>query len=171
MRFIQNISFCFLLLICFSACDYSPVEIPKTEKWDSLVQDSIELCHYLKNAHLSVYPEEYYNAEIADVESLKNINRPSKSYVLKPKFDTNCLYHVWGGFNDEPVSDFRIDKEFIDIAEYDGNANMPYIWIKDSLYIFYNDFVRKGKIIKLNNDTLMIAWHKWDSIISQYKSW
>jgi hypothetical protein len=43
-------------------------------------------------------------------------------------------------------------------VDYDGDGAMPYILDKNEITIFYNDFVQKGIITSVENDTLKIKW-------------
>jgi hypothetical protein len=108
-------------------------KVEENIKKDSILDYYIPLA--IKNIELEI-DNEFYRS---DVEETRNIERPTKSYVSNPKFDVNNLYGVWGGDETEPVSEFQIDSQLCDIADYDGDANMPYIYTNDSLFIFYND--------------------------------
>ena len=44
------------------------------------------------------------------------------------------------------------------VVDYDGDGAMPYILNKDSLTIFYNDFIQKGLIVSISKETLIICW-------------
>jgi hypothetical protein len=47
---------------------------------------------------------------------------------------------------------------------------MPYLLNKDSLTIFYNDFIQKGKIVSVGKDTLIIHWDESERT-TQYVEW
>jgi|GEM_PF-972886 len=133
-------------------------------------EDDSIMRHYIYIANLNnEIPEG--NPYIEDIESIKNIDRPSRSYIKESTFSTSNLFGVWGREN-EPVSDFRIDAKTFDAADYFGNGNMPYIIYKDSIIIFYNDFISKGKIVYNSSDSLAIKWKaNEEDYIQGYSRW
>jgi hypothetical protein len=128
----------------------------KSETKPSINDDSI-MHYFIQVAAKPVEVPEDGNPYISDLETVKNIARPPKPYMHQPKYSMEKLYGVWGG-KDAPVADFNISKAYIDVGDYEGDSRMPYIVDKDELIIFYNDFIRKGKIKFLSNDSLLISW-------------
>jgi hypothetical protein len=127
-----------------------------SETKPSMNDDSI-MHYFIQVAAKPMEVPEDGNPYISDLETVKNIARPPKPYIQQPKYSMEKLYGVWGG-KDAPVADFNISKAYIDIGDYEGDGRMPYIVDKDELIIFYNDFIRKGKIKFLSNDSLLISW-------------
>ena len=73
-------------------------------------------------------------------------------------FDTTYLFKIWTLDRDGPHADFRMNKNEFFVVDYDGDGAMPYILNKDSLTIFYNDFIQKGLIVSISKETLIICW-------------
>jgi hypothetical protein len=112
------------------------------------------------------------NQFISDVKGMPNIERPKQSLIINSKYSLKDLRGVWGGAPDEPVADFELDSSYFLVADYDGNGDMPYILHTDSIYVFYNDFIRKGKIIYSTKDSLVISWRTFDSSDNhKYRRW
>jgi hypothetical protein len=139
-------------------------EHPNIElKLDTIVQsidpseDSLLLSFINLGQRFNTFPEDSYQF-LNDDPNTQNIKRPSRTYIKMPKYPLKNLFGVWGGGKDEPVSDFRIDSKIFDVADYDGESDMPYILYNDSIIVFYNDFIRTGKIILSTTDSLTIRW-------------
>lgn len=98
------------------------------------------------------------NAYIEDLATVKNIERPDRSYVLSPGPDTALLFGVWSSGPDAPVADFEWKVNGFMVGDYDGNGDMPFVLKQDTLAVFYNDFVRTGIIAAVNKDSLRIRW-------------
>jgi hypothetical protein len=47
---------------------------------------------------------------------------------------------------------------------------MPYLLNQDSLTIFYNDFIKKGKIVSVSKDNLKIHWDEAERP-TEYVEW
>ena len=84
-----------------------------------------------------------------------------KSEIINFIYDKNLIYGTWICIKDIPVCSFEInEKRFLDYNA-DESFGMLYKLIKDSIfvdYIFEPNSILKGKIIKLNPDTLAIHW-------------
>ena len=104
-----------------------------------------------------------------DIESIPNINRPSKSSILSSEIDTANLFKVWVEFPNSPHADFYIDKREFFVVDYDGNSTMPYRLEKNTLTIYYNDAIRIGEILSLDTESLIIKWQ--DGIEIKYSEW
>jgi hypothetical protein len=125
---------------------------PKTE--------SVKLNGYNELANedsLKQYTISEYNTDLPDVS---NIKRPEKSEIVDSKIDTLLLFRIWTLDPNGPHADFHISKKDFYAVDYDGNGSMPYILRKDSLTIFYNDFIQKGRILKVTKDKLTIKWNE-----------
>lgn len=102
------------------------------------------------------YTQSDYNT---DLKSVPNINRPEKSVVTDPSFDTALLWQIWSLDNEGPHADFWWKEAYFRIVDYDGNGSMPYLLKQDSLTVYYNDFIKKGIVKKVSQDSLQIQWH------------
>ena len=106
----------------------------------------------------TVYTISEYNTDQADIE---NIKRPD-TQIINPSIDTSMLFKIWTLDPDGPHADFRITKKEFYVVDYDGDGSMPYILNGDSLTIYYNDFIQKGKVLKVTKDSLIIIWNDVD---------
>ena len=105
---------------------------------------------------LKQYTISEYNTDLTDVA---NIKRPEKSLIINPTIDTLLLFRIWTLDPNGPHADFRLTKEEFYAVDYDGDGSMPYILKRDSLTIYYNDFIQKGRILKVTKDNLTIKWN------------
>jgi len=114
-----------------------------------------------------VYPISEYNTDLSGIE---NIGRPDSSRIIDPTIDTLQLFKIWTLDPDGPHADIWFKKEFFYVVDYDGDGDMPYLLHKDSLTIYYNDFIQKGRIVRVNKDTLSIIW---DGVgeVTHYVEW
>jgi hypothetical protein len=106
-----------------------------------------------------VYTISEYNTDQADIE---NITRPDKTLIVNPTIDTAQLFRIWTLDPDGPHADFRITKNEFYVVDYDGDGSMPYILNGDSLTIYYNDFIQKGRILRVTKDSLIVNWNDVD---------
>ncbi|MES2546014.1 MAG: hypothetical protein V4548_14110 [Bacteroidota bacterium] len=149
--------------------------IQKELKMDNIVQsiskrdDSI-MKHFIRIAQLDSTSEDNYSL-ISDALQIKNIARPDRSYIQNPKYSLDNFFGVWGGGENQPVADFQVDAKNFEVGDYDGNGTMPYILYKDSIIVFYNDFIRNGKIINSTKDSLTIRWKGSDGYDYPYTRW
>lgn len=104
-----------------------------------------------------------------DLES-ENIDRPEKSIINNPTVDTTELFKIWTLDPDGPHADFWFKPTEFYVVDYDGDGAMPYLLNRDSLTIFYNDFIQKGKIVSVSKDTLKIRWNETGSM-TEYVEW
>ncbi|MEA5520808.1 hypothetical protein [Limnoraphis robusta] len=107
----------------------------------------------------TVYTVSEYNT---DLENVDNVKRPEKTIINNPTVDTALLFRIWTLDPDGPHADFWIKKEHFYIVDYDGDGRMPYILDKDSLTIYYNDFIQKGRVLKVTKDSMTIKWDDAD---------
>jgi hypothetical protein len=107
----------------------------------------------------TVYTISEYNTDQADIE---NIERPERTLIINPSIDTSKFFRIWTLDPDGPHADFRITKNEFYVVDYDGDGSMPYILDKDSLTIYYNDFIQKGRVLKVTKDSLKIMWDDAD---------
>lgn len=98
-----------------------------------------------------------YNTDNDEVE---NIKRPNKSTIENSTFPTNKLFGIWvqDPGPDTPHATFQLTKESFFVVDYDGDGDMPYLIKNDSIIIYYNDFIQRGKIIDASSDQLKIHW-------------
>jgi hypothetical protein len=116
-----------------------------------------------------VYCMSAYNM---DVESIPNIERPVKSSVKKSKFSVDKLFGIWVNDPsvDVPHATFTLDKDYFFVVDYDGDGDMPYEIEKDSITVYYNDFIKKGCIVEANStERLVIRWEETESPTIYYK--
>ena len=115
----------------------------------------------------TVYTVSEYNADIAET---RNVKRPERTQITSPTIDTTQLFAIWTLDPNGPHADFLINKDHFYVVDYDGDGSMPYMLNGDSLTIYYNDFVQKGRIIKASNDSLLILWDGIDEQ-TNYVKW
>lgn len=129
-------------------CDEEVTDYPKTDSLSGYNQLADE-------QNRKTYTISEYNTDLETV----NINRPEQTTITNPAFDTTHLFKIWTLDPDGPHADFWFKRTEFYVVDYDGNGAMPYILNQDSLTIFYNDFVQKGKIVSVSKDTLKIRWN------------
>ena len=113
-----------------------------------------------------IYTISEYNTDLANIENIKR----AETQIVNPTVDTSQLFRIWTLDPDGPHADFWIKKEHFYIVDYDGDGKMPYLLNKDSLTIYYNDFIQKGRILKVTNDSLTIKWDDGDDL-TNYIEW
>jgi hypothetical protein len=98
-----------------------------------------------------------YNSDMPDIP---NIKRPSSSIITNFKFSKDELFKSWveNPSKDTPNTTFVIDEKSFYVADYDGDGSMPYQINNDSLIVYFNDFIKRAKIIELSNDKLIMHW-------------
>jgi hypothetical protein len=79
-----------------------------------------------------------------------------KSEIIRPTFPVEVLFGIWVTDPNGPHADFKLDSTSFYIVDYDGDGDMPYLLIEDSLTIFFNDFISKNKILKVDKDSLIL---------------
>jgi hypothetical protein len=79
-----------------------------------------------------------------------------KGEIIRPKFPVEELFGIWTTDSDGPHADFRLDSSSFYIVDYDGDGDMPYLLIEDSLTIFFNDYISKNKILKADKDSFIL---------------
>ena len=112
-----------------------------------------------------IYAISEYNTDLD-----KNIERPEKSEIFNTKLDTTELFKIWTLDPNGPHADFWFKRTEFYIVDYDGDGAMPYILKGDSLTIFYNDFIQKGKIVSVDKVTLKIHWNDSENP-TEYVEW
>jgi hypothetical protein len=140
-----------------NSCEFSVVESTLS------IADTIEIQkpngynQLADEQNLRSYPISEYNT---DLEEFDNIIRPKKSQVIKPVFDTKLLYKIWTLDPNGPHADFWLTEKDFYVVDYDGDGAMPYLIEQDSILIFYNDFIQKGRIMNVTRDSLVIQWEE-----------
>jgi hypothetical protein len=143
-------------------CEYdNPIEASETKEKDSLNGYN----QLADEQNREIYAISEYNTDLD-----KNIERPEKSEIFNTKLDTTELFKIWTLDPDGPHADFWFKRTEFYVVDYDGDGAMPYILKGDSLTIFYNDFIQKGKIIKIDNVTLKIHWNDSENP-TEYVEW
>lgn len=104
-----------------------------------------------------------------DLET-ENIERPEKTIIRNPTIDTTQLFKIWTLDSDGPSADFWFKRTEFYVVDFDGGGAMPYLLNQDSLTIFYNDFIQKGKIVSVGKDNLKIHWNESEAP-TEYVEW
>jgi hypothetical protein len=99
----------------------------------------------------------------------KPTKRPDSTMIINPTIDTSKFFGIWTYDLDGPHADFRIKRTEFYIVDYDGNGSIPYILNQDSIEVFYPDFVQKGRIISVDNDSMIIKWNEPEEETKYYK--
>ena len=142
-------------------CEYDE-EVTDSQKTDSLNgYDQLA-----DEENREAYTISEYNTDLEK----KNIERPEMTIISNPSVDTTHLFKIWTLDPDGPDADFWFKKTEFFVVDYDGNGAMPYILKKDSLILFYNDFIQKGRIVSVTKDTLKIHW-KESERLTEYTEW
>ncbi|MFZ6665977.1 hypothetical protein [Peijinzhouia sedimentorum] len=129
--------------------------------------DSIKGYNQLADAqNRSTYTISEYNTDLEN----ENIDRPDKTLITNPKIDITKLFKIWTLDPNGPHADFWFKPTEFYVVDYDGDGAMPYLLNQDSLTIFYNDFIQKGKIVSVSKDTLKIHWDESERP-TQYVEW
>ena len=89
---------------------------------------------------------------------IDNIDRPEKTILRNLEIDTTEAFGIWAQDPNGPHADFWLTAKSFFVADYDGDGEMPYILDKNTITIFYDDFIQKGLITSTVNDTLKIKW-------------
>ncbi|MBC7450686.1 MAG: hypothetical protein H7259_04285 [Cytophagales bacterium] len=106
-----------------------------------------------------------------DLEDIFNIKRPGKSSIKQYPYSKEQLFGIWviDPGPDEPHATFELTAQSFYVVDYDGDGSMPYEIVKDSITIYYNDFIQKGKIIDSKNpERLIIHWEEADQPTTYY---
>ena len=143
-------------------CEYSElIEVSKNKEKDSLNGYN----QLADEQNRKIYAISEYNTDLD-----KNIERPEKSKIINIKFDTTDLFKIWTLDPVGPHADFWFKRTEFYVVDYDGDGAMPYILNGDSLTIFYNDFIQKGKIVAVDKATLKIHWDDSENP-TEYVEW
>jgi hypothetical protein len=106
-----------------------------------------------------------------DIEDRANINRPDKSKIENSKFPADKLFGIWveDPGPETPHATFQLTEKSFFVVDYDGDGDMPYVIKGDSITVYFNDFITKGKIIESkNNGELKIHWEDSDTPTTYY---
>lgn len=150
---------------------YLAFEIPKKEP--QFPENEFDTYDYVYPSSVTVYQklsDGWHVINIERVESfeqlgalktktLLHIDRPRKTVITNPTIDTARLFKIWTLDPNAPQADFRFTQTEFFVADHDGDGAMPYLLNKDSLTIFYSDFVKTGRIVSVSKDTLKIEWN------------
>ncbi|MGL2987181.1 hypothetical protein ACSVH5_06255 [Flavobacterium sp. RSSA_27] len=104
-----------------------------------------------------------------DIENVQNIEQPKQSKIINPKFDSKLLFGIWTYDPEGPHADFQLTKKSFYVVDYDGNGDMPYLINKDTIKVYYKDFISVGIIKNATKDTLKIDWD--ENGITNYVKW
>lgn len=120
-------------------------------------------------ANYKTYTISEYNT---DLEYIPNIKRPLRSSIKNFKFSKDKLFGIWvrDSSSEAPHATFQITKKSFYVVDYDGDGDMPYDIDKDSITVYYNDFIKRGKIINAtSHDSLVIHWNESKRPTTFYK--
>ena len=93
-----------------------------------------------------------------DDPGTQNIDRPAQS-VFDSDIDSSVLFSsLWTFDPSGPHADFVFSKNAFHVVDYDGDGDMPYELHGRDLTIYYNDFIKKGRIVYVAKDTLKIKY-------------
>jgi hypothetical protein len=144
-------------------CEFDSEE----EFLDSQKTDSLNGYNQLADEqNRKTYTISEYNTDL----ERKNIDRPNKTIIINPTVDTTELFKIWTLDPDGPHADFWFKQTEFYVVDYDGVGAMPYLLNQDSLTIFYNDFIKKGKIVSVSKDNLKIHWDEAERP-TEYVEW
>ena len=104
-----------------------------------------------------------------DIENVQNIEQPKQSKIINPKFDSKLLFGIWTYDPEGPHADFQLTKKSFYVVDYDGNGDMHYLINKDTIKVYYKDFISVGIIKNATKDTLKIDWD--ENGITNYVKW
>lgn len=104
-----------------------------------------------------------------DLDSVENIERPAASEITNLKFPLSNLYGIWTYDPEGPHADFELNEKWFFVVDYDGDGSMPYIIKRDSIIVYYNDFISRGLIKEATGEILMIAWDGQEA--TRYVRW
>jgi hypothetical protein len=93
-----------------------------------------------------------------DLEETENIQRPKKSKILSSKYSLDKIFAVWTLDPNGPHADFELSEKSFFVVDYDGDGDMPYILNEDTITVYYNDFITRGVIKKVTDESLIISW-------------
>lgn len=123
-------------------------EIEKYQAYDELANED----------DLNSFSISEYNTDNPEIE---NIIRPTKSRIVNCKIETTKVFGIWvqNPSSETPHATFELSTDYFTVADYDGDGDMPYLINKDSITVYYNDFIKKGKLIESKNkEELIIHW-------------
>lgn len=96
----------------------------------------------------------------------------TRSQIINPNFEKDLIFGVWGTSLDAPACDFEIDEKRFLLCDYDGDGERMYLIIGDSIFLDNPTLIFKGKILKVNIDSLTIHWQETKSpeVLLRWKS-
>lgn len=151
---VQYVCLFFILLVyVLSGCNNRA-----QESTDDTLQNVPTISNDYRGLADSAKQEVAFDSYFTDNPQIKNIERPSKSYIISD-IDTALLFDIWVYDPNGPHADFVLDADYFDVADYDGDSRMPYILQQRNLIVFYNDGIQYGKVVSLTKDLLKIHWH------------
>lgn len=88
--------------------------------------------------------------------------RPKKTKIINPTVSLDKLFHAWVMDVNDPHAAFDLTRESLYVVDSDGNGNMPYVLKGDSLIVYYEDEVQRSKIIRLTEDSMILAFNDYE---------
>ena len=89
------------------------------------------------------------------------VNRPPppvvESRIEYSPFPPERLFGVWVLDLTAPHADIWLDADWFYAAEADDEGNRPYRILHDSLKVYYEHYVAKGRIVRATGDTLELS--------------
>jgi hypothetical protein len=138
--------------------------VPLIVKNEQIIQNSgeTELTGYDELSNENDYDSFTVSEYNTDLEDIPNIKRPAKSSIQNFKFSKEKLFGIWvqDPGPEVPHATFQITKESFLMVDYDGDGEMPYEINNDSLVVYFNDFIKRGRILDAGNSgNLIIHWN------------
>jgi hypothetical protein len=122
-------------------------------------------------------PRKDKNAEKSPSSGLSQEKNLQKSITKKPesssiehsKFPMDSIMGIWAVDPNGPHADFEINKNYYFLVDYEGDANMIYIIINDTIVVYLKDIISRGIISKACSDSLQIVWDNQEN--TTYVRW
>jgi len=143
-----------------------------TDTINPLVIDSADLIGYDELANEGNYESFTVSAYNTDLDNIPNIKKPLKSTIKNFKFPKKNFYGIWvrDTSPETPHATFQITKESFLMVDYDGDEDMPYEINNDSIIVYFNDFVKRGRVIDATTtDSIVIYWNNSKKPTTYYK--
>lgn len=150
----------------------SSVVTKQSRASDTVSTKSAELSGYDELSNENNYDTFKISEYNTDIQSIPNIDRPTNSTIKDFKFSTKNFFGIWVHDTTPETrhATFQITKHFFYMVDYDGNSDMSYEVDKDSITVYFNDFIKRGRIIDAGaSDSIIIHWNNSEKPSTYYK--